>query len=178
MSNGPILSGSEHRDMSGLHNLLKARLPWLLVLAVATTVVIEGFAFSWGGGGPRAHASAPPTDRNVSSPNVCASGASYRFIQIDYLRFGGGSQLATATGHVVKLHCGGPDDLQYLVQPTAERVSLRSHAKITLLTLEPTFYIGTLKELNDYLARDEDGDIFLVTGPDSGATALTAMFHP
>jgi hypothetical protein len=35
-----------------------------------------------------------------------------------------------------------------------------------------------LKELNDYLARDEDGNIFLVSGPDSGATALTAMFHP
>jgi hypothetical protein len=164
--------------MSAPPNLRKGRFLWLLVLAVAITVVIEGFALSWGGGGAKPSASVPPSNRNVSSPNVCAKGASFRFIQIDYLRFGGGSQRSSATGHIVKLHCGGPDDLQYLVQPTAETISLHSHAKITLLTLEPTFYIGTLKELNDYLARDEDGNIFLVSGPDSGATALTAMFHP
>jgi len=99
-------------------------------------------------------------------------------MQVDYVRFGGGAQRATVTGNVVKLHCGGPDDFQFLVHGTRETVSLRTNAKITLLTLEPAFYRATLKELNNYLASDEDGNIFRITGPDSGATALTAMFHP
>lgn len=99
-------------------------------------------------------------------------------MQIDYLRYGAGAQPATVSGHVVALHCGGPDDFHFLVQATPETVSLRSHATITLMTLAPTFYRGTLSELNDYLARDEDGNVFLVTGPNSGATALHAMFHP
>jgi hypothetical protein len=86
--------------------------------------------------------------------------------------------LATATGHVVTLHCGGLDDFQFLVHRTPETVSLQSNVAITLMTLAPAFYGGTLKELNGYLAHDVDGNIFLVSGPHSGVTALHAMFHP
>jgi hypothetical protein len=82
------------------------------------------------------------------------------------------------TGHVVTLHCGGPDDFQFLVHATPETVSLRDNATITLMTLAPAFYIGTLKTLNNYLAEDEDGNIFRIAGPDSEATAISAMFHP
>jgi hypothetical protein len=141
--------------------------------------VIEGFALSWGGSGsPPSRASAPSTVPAAASPNICAKGAKFRFIQIDYLRYGGGEQPATVSGHVVTLHCGGPDDFQFMVQTTPETVSLRINVKITLMTLAPAFYRGTLTELNDYLAHDEGGNVFLVAGPNSGATALHAMFHP
>jgi hypothetical protein len=158
---------------------LKARSIWIFALAIAAIVVIEGFALSWGGDVTRpSRGSASSTVPAASSPNICAKGARFRFIQVDYLRYGGGAQPATVTGHVVTLHCGGLDDFQFLVHATPETVSLRASAKVTLMTLAPAFYLGTLKELNNYLAQDEDGNIFRVTGPDSGATALTAMFHP
>jgi hypothetical protein len=152
---------------------------WLFGLAVAAVVVIEGFALSWGGNGSHpSHTSATSTIPTVSLPNICAKGARFRFMQVDYLRYGGGAQPPTVSGRVVTLHCGGPDDFQFLVRGTPETVSLRTSATITLLTLAPDFYIATLRELNSYLANDEDGNIFRITGPNSGATALTAMFHP
>jgi hypothetical protein len=151
----------------------------LFPLAVAAIVVIEGFALSWGSNGsPPSRGSVPSTVPAAASPNICAKGAKFRFIQIDYLRYGGGAQLATVSGHVVTLHCGGPDDFQFLVQTAPESVSLRTNVRITLMTLAPAFYSGTLKELNNYLADDEDGNVFLVEGPNTGATALHAMFHP
>jgi hypothetical protein len=151
----------------------------MMALAIAATVVIEGFALSWGGNatGP-SRGSTPSTLPAGASPNICAKGAHFRFIQVDYVRYGSGAQPSTVSGHVVRLHCGGLDDFQFLVQATPETVSLAANARVTLMTLAPAFYLGTLKELNNYLAEDEDGNIFLVTGPDSGATALRAMFHP
>ncbi len=165
--------------LSALRALLKTRLSWIFVLAIAATVVIEGFALSWGGNeSSPSRGPAPTTIRAVTVPNICAKGARFRFIEVDYLRYGGGTDPAKVTGHVVTLHCGGLDDFQFLVHATPETVSLRTNAKITLMTLAPTFYIGTLKKLNDYLAHDEDGNVFLIAGPNSGATSLTAMFHP
>lgn len=159
--------------------MLKPRLVWSIALAIAIVVVIEGFALSWGGTSSHlSRGAVPPTVPTAAIPNICAKGARFRFIEVDYLRYGGGAQPATVTGHVVTLHCGGLDDFQFQAHATPETVSLRMGAKIILLTLAPTFYVGTLKELNEYLAHDEDGNIFLVTGPTSAATALTAIFHP
>jgi hypothetical protein len=165
--------------MTALRALLKAWSTWLFILAIALTVVIEGFALSWGGATHSSSTTSVGTTLPASAyPNICAKGTRFRFIEVDYLRYGGGSESATVTGHVVTLHCGGPDDFQFLVHATPETVSLRSNAKIVLLTLAPTFYFGTLKMLNEYLAQDEDGNVFLVEGPNSGATSLIAMFHP
>jgi hypothetical protein len=178
-SSGPDSTISEVRRRREVRALRKTGTIWLFALAAAAIVVIEGFALSWGGNGsPPSRASVPSTVPAAASPNICAKGATFRFIRIDYLRYGGGSQPATVSGHVVTLHCGGPDDFQFLVQTTPETVRLRTNARITLMTLAPAFYSGTLSELNNYLARDEDGNIFLVTGPNSGAAALRAMFHP
>ena len=98
-------------------------------------------------------------------------------MQIDYLRYGGGSQPATVSGHVVTLHCRDPDDFQFLVGPL-QRPSSSTPTHDHTDDAGTGFLRGSLSELNDYLARDEDGNIFLVTGPNSGATALHAMFHP
>lgn len=156
------------------------RIVALLVLVVAITVVAEGFALSWGSppANKQSSSTPPTTETTIPEVNICSKGANYRFIQINYVRYGGGSELASVEGSVVTLHCGGPDDFQFYAHPTQETVRLRPHATITLMTLEPTFYISTLRGLDQYLASDEDGNIFRVTGPNSGATALTAMFHP
>jgi hypothetical protein len=176
MSNTSDTPNPKVRSRHPTRAIVTIRSVGLIALAFAAIVVIEGFALSWGGGGSHpSRAAALPAS---TSPNICAKGARFRFIQIEYLRYGGGAQPATVTGHVVTLHCGGPDDFQFLVQTTPETVSLENHAQITLLTLEPTFYVATLAMLNSYLARDEDGNVFLVEGPNSGATALRAMFHP
>lgn len=178
MSNEPGSPTPEFGKLSALRASLKIRSIWFFALAIATIVVIEGFTLSWGGNRSYpSHGSTPSTIR-AASPKICAKGARFRFIEIDYLRYGGGAEPAKVTGHVVTLHCGGFDDFQFLVHATTETVSLRTNAKVTLMTLAPAFYIGTLKELNDYLAHDNDGNVFRIAGPNSGATALTAMFHP
>jgi len=86
---------------------------------------------------------------------------------------------ATVTAHPVVLHCGGPDDRQYLPQSAVVTVQLVPHGNVQVLK---TYYASnipaTLTQLNSYVAADWDGNIFLVAGPESAATALIAQFHP
>jgi len=171
----------ERGGLSAFRAFLKTRSIWFFVLTISVIVVIEGFALSWGESGSHlSRVTGPKTLRTYPGPDICSKGATYRFIQVDYVRYGGGAEPAKVTGNVVTLHCGGPDDFQFYVRAVVETVSLGTNAKITLMTLanSPAFYVGTLKDLNNYLAYDEDGNIFLVTGPNSEATALTAEFHP
>jgi hypothetical protein len=151
---------------------------WILVLCAAATVVIEGSLLSWGGSSSTSDSATTTTIRSSQGPRICPNNPRNRFIQIEYLRYGGGDQPAVVTGKVLTVHCGGPDDFQFIVHAKSENVSLRANVKVTLLTLEPTYYLATLKECSNYLAYDEDGNIFLVVGPNSRATALTAEFHP
>jgi hypothetical protein len=86
--------------------------------------------------------------------------------------------MATVIGHTVTIVCGGFDDFHFNVHSTPVRVTLRRDAKIVLLTLSPSYFVGTFGELNNYLAHDDDGNVFIVAGPDSGASGLYAVFHP
>jgi hypothetical protein len=42
----------------------------------------------------------------------------------------------------------------------------------------PSYYVGNLEQLNEYLSVDFDANVFAVTGPNSDATGLVAIFHP
>lgn len=159
----------ESQQLGPLRTLLSARTTWLVALAIVAIVVVEGFALSWGGS--TSNPSQSPTTSTVSaaaSPNICAKGARFRFIQIDFLRYGFGTEPTRVVGHEVALHCGGPDDFQFLVRTTPETVSLRTNATITLMTLAPAFYTGTLEELNNYLAHDDDAISFASRVPTQG----------
>ena len=153
---------------------------WLLVVVIAAVVVIEGFALSWGSASssvakvPRHH-----TPTTIVEPNIrLCPHTTVQLIQVDYLRNPGNGEKASVTGHRVTVSCGGFDDFHFVTHSTPVTVYLRPGAKIVLMTAAPSYYVGTLKQLNDYLAVDFDANVFAVTGADSAATGLFAQFHP
>jgi hypothetical protein len=157
---------------------------WLLVLGVVAIVLIEGFALSWGGANKGTSntvtaTTQPHTLITIPEPTVeLCPHTNVQLIEVDYLRNPGYGSKASVTGHVVTVHCGGPDDFQFIVHPTPVTVTLRKDAEIVLMNAEPSYYEGDVAELNTYLSVDFDGNIFAVGGPDSAATELLAQFHP
>ena len=86
---------------------------------------------------------------------------------------------ATISAHPVVLHCGGPDDRQYLPQSSLVTVQLLPNANVQILkTYYATNIPATLSQLNAYIAANWDGNIFLVVGPSSAATGIIGQFHP
>ena len=156
---------------------------WVFIVGVSAVVVIEGFALSWGGiSAEPSRGSTKSTFTTIPYPDYppCKSAktCSDDLIQVDFLRYRYPNIAAAVTGHRVKVDCGGPFGCTRTVQSTVRTVHLSPNVKITLLRNDGpiVYYIGTLKELNDYLARDPDGNFFVITGPDSGATALTVEY--
>lgn len=86
----------------------------------------------------------------------------------------------TVTGFVVRVHCGGPDDLQYI--PTDEKytghVLPRATIKVLSFAKGITFPRLPESQLPKWIAHDQSGRIFTVTGPAKAITALTEMYHP
>ena len=154
----------------------------LIAFGVAAVILIEGFALSWGGS-----ASAPGdrarthTITTIAEPDIrlCPK-SKVQLIEVDFLRYPYLEGLTTLTGHKVSIVCGGLDDSHFVAHSTSVKVKLRRDAKIVLMALKmsPSFYEGNVGELNNYLSHDPDGNVFIVTGPDSGATGLYAVFHP
>jgi hypothetical protein len=103
----------------------------------------------------------------------------HTFVQIDKAKAAPrGAQ--TVTGVVVRVHCGGPDDLQYI--PTNKKYTghVLPHATIKVLSFAKGISFPRLPEnqLPKWIAHDQGGRIFTVTGPAKGITALTEMYHP
>jgi hypothetical protein len=110
----------------------------------------------------------------------CAAWArAHTFVQIDKAKTApDGAQ--TVTGYVVRVHCGGPDDFQYI--PTSKKYTghVLPHATITVLSFANGITFPRLpeKELPKWIAHDQNGRIFTVTGQAKAITALTEMYHP
>ena len=168
-----------------------------VLLLIVVVVVGEGFALSWGGTTlavpatttvPTSTTSTSSTTTTLPNPvlGTCAHAATLTYIAADYVRFhfdATNPNLVTSAdlyGHVAQLSCGGPDDSHYNVSATALTVTLVPTAKIILLSFAQglRFFTGSPELLNNYVAADQDGNIFLVTGPTTAATGATAMFHP
>ena len=174
------VADAESTDRSNLW--IKRRAIWLLAVGIVAIVLIEGFVLSWGGASSTVtKRTGPHTVTTIPQPNirVCPRN-NVQLIEVDFLRYPVGDAKAKVTGHAVTVHCGGLDDFHFIVHSTPATVSLRKNARIVLMELKisPKFYVGNLEQLNDYLSHDVDGNIFIVTGPDSGATTLIAVFHP
>jgi hypothetical protein len=146
----------------------------LVAVVLAAVVLIEGFALSWGARSTPAKVSPPIT---IKAIRLCPTTTAH-LMAVDYLRYPEGDQRARVSGHVVTVHCGGFDDFQFIVHTASVTVSLRKGARIVLMTSSPSYYVGNLRELNDYLSTDFDGNVFVVTGPATNATGLIAEFHP
>ena len=153
---------------------------WLLIVAIVAVIVIEGFALSWGG--TRSRVTTVPrhhTPTTIVEPNIrLCPHTTVQLIQVDYLRNPGNGLKPSVTGNRVTVSCGGFDDFHFVTHSTPVTVYLRPDAKIVLMNAAPSYFVGTLAQLNDYLSVDFDGNVFAVTGPDAAATGLFAQFHP
>jgi hypothetical protein len=110
----------------------------------------------------------------------CAAWArEHTFVEIDKAKAAPrGAQ--TVTGFVVRVHCGGPDDLQYI--PTSKRYTghVLPHATIKVLSFANGISFPRLPEsqLPKWIAHDQSGRIFTVAGSAKAITALTEQYHP
>lgn len=86
----------------------------------------------------------------------------------------------TVSGQTVRVHCGGPDDLQYI--PTGKRFTghLRPSAKINVLTFTHGIQFPRLPQSKfaHWVAHDHNSGIYLVTGPIKAIRALAEEYHP
>lgn len=128
-------------------------------------------------GAAAGHATSHRADTKAISCTVWAR--EHTFVQIDKAKAAPrGAQ--TVTGVVVRVHCGGPDDLQYI--PTNKKYTghVLPHATIKVLSFANGISFPRLPEnkLPKWIAHDDNGRIFTVTGPAKAITALTEMYHP
>ena len=86
----------------------------------------------------------------------------------------------TVIGQTVRVHCGGPDDLQFI--PTGKRFTghLLPNAKINVLTFANGIQTPRLPESKfaHWVATDHNSGIYSVTGPSKAIRALAEEYHP
>ncbi len=87
---------------------------------------------------------------------------------------------ATISVHPVDLHCGGPDDRQYLPLLDTETWTVAPGATFTILNQSQNFASipATLAQVQAYLIADPDNNIFQSKGSLDAVTSLDAVFHP
>jgi hypothetical protein len=86
----------------------------------------------------------------------------------------------TVTGQTVRVHCGGPDDLQYIETGKPFKGHLLPHATIKVLTFTNGIHTPRLAESKfpHWVATDENSGVYSVTGPFKAIRALAEEYHP
>jgi hypothetical protein len=86
---------------------------------------------------------------------------------------------ATLTGNPTTVHCGGPDDLQYLPGASTETVQLVAGGSVGIFSLttmgDTPLPVG---QLSAYLAKGPESGIFQVQGSLPAATGIAEIYHP
>src|ERR1700733_6816506 len=84
------------------------------------------------------------------------------------------------TGQTVRVHCGGPDDLQFITTGKRFTGHLLPSAKINVLTFTNGIQSPRLPESKfpHWVATDYNGSIYSVTGPFKAIRALMEEYHP
>jgi hypothetical protein len=161
---------------------------WLALLVVAALAGTAGYALSSSTKTPTTLAttttvasttttSSSTTTTTNSGTTTCTQDLAKTYIQVTSvtaLASGG----ATLVAHPVTLHCGGPDDRQYLPQASNLNITLTSNAQIVILDQNFAPLAANVGGLQNYVTANTDGNIFFVDGPLNAATSLTAAFHP
>lgn len=92
----------------------------------------------------------------------------------------GGS--ARLTGTPTTVHCGGPDDVQFIPEPDTVTVDLHSGATVRVARSGPVTVPLPVRQLPAYVASGGATDVFLINGKLNGlvydATAVTEQWHP
>jgi hypothetical protein len=86
----------------------------------------------------------------------------------------------TVTGKMVTVHCGGPDDLQYVITGKPFAGHLLPSAKITVLSDTDGIGFPALAQaqLPRWITHDQFGGIYAVTGPFKAICDLNEEYHP
>jgi hypothetical protein len=86
----------------------------------------------------------------------------------------------TVTGRLVRVHCGGPDDLQYITTRKPFAGHLLPGAKINVLTFTNGIQFPRLAESKfpHWIATDHNSGIYAVTGRFKAIRALVEEYHP
>jgi len=144
--------------------------------APAVTAPAVASATAPAGSGPAS--AAPPA--TAGSPGTCAQAASRTFFQVPVAVAAPDGTL-TLTAHPATMVCGGPDDYHYNVATSTETIHALASAAVQVLAANSSGITDVPIDhaaLPSYLAGDNNGRIFLVTGQVSGLTSLEEMFHP
>jgi hypothetical protein len=150
--------------------------------APAVTAPAVASATAPAGSGPAS--AAPPatagSTATAGSPGTCAQAASRTFFQVTTAVAAPDGTL-TLTAHPATMVCGGPDDYHYNVAAATETIHALPSAAVQILAANSNGITDVPIDhaaLPSYLAGDNNGRIFLVTGQVSGLTSLEEMFHP
>jgi hypothetical protein len=84
------------------------------------------------------------------------------------------------TGKTVTVHCGGPDDMQYIITDKPFAGHLLPSAKITVLSDTNGLSFPALRQAQfpRWVAHDQFGSIYAVTGPFKAIRQLNEEYHP
>ena len=84
-------------------------------------------------------------------------------------------------GHLGRIHCGGADDMQYLVTNQVQRLVLNRDAVVKVLMAEAAGIedrrIRT-RRLPAWLKHDQNMQFFRVTGPNHHVSRFVELYHP
>lgn len=87
----------------------------------------------------------------------------------------------TVTGDMVRVHCGGPDDLQYIVTSKRFTGHLLPSAKIDVLVFGnngPESRRLAEAKFPHWVATDHNSGIYEVTGSFKAIRGLLELYHP
>jgi hypothetical protein len=89
---------------------------------------------------------------------------------------------AVLTGNPVTVHCGGPDDFQFVDGTGTTTVDLEVGGTVDVVGADDEPAPLDVHKLAAYVASGGETDVFLVTGTEVGtvdhATAVAEQFHP
>lgn len=121
-----------------------------------------------------ASATPPATTPATSCPTYAAT---HTFAEVTVAKENSDGSV-TITAHRATVVCGGVDDLHYDITAATEKGTVTPSGKVQMLTGVVQEQTVPHTDVSARLAADDWGRIFMVTGPLSGITALTEMYHP
>ena len=86
----------------------------------------------------------------------------------------------TVSGLKVTVHCGGPDDMQYILTNKPFTGHLLPSAKIKILTFTNGIQFPALAQAQfpRWVAHDHNSGIYTVAGPFSAIREIDEQYHP
>jgi hypothetical protein len=134
-------------------------------------------------GAAAAQAAPPGPQARHASPYPsasCQQWAKNSFVYIAKASGNPGKGL-TVAGQTVRVHCGGPDDLQYLWTGKKFTGHLLPTARLSVLTYGangPEDIRLAQPKFAHWVAADHQGSIYLVSGPLKAIRTLVEEYHP